>query len=230
MKINLDLKEIPGFKNYAISEEGEVFSIKSRMFVKQPIRKGYKTVTITNDAGKPITTGLHRLLMITYKPIENPDQMQVDHIDCNKLNNDLDNLEWVTKKENTHRAIKNGLYKEDRVAIPDEVVNEVRLSYIPGQKGNRLALMEKFNLKKSMFYYIINDEFRIDLPLTKDINPYFNGTIKAAPKGRVLTDENDKEIMLLREEGKSLQFIATKFGVSPQAINSIIKKIKGRTL
>lgn len=230
MKINLDLKEIPGFKNYAISEEGEVFSIKSRMFIKQPIRKGYKTVTITNDAGKPITTGLHRLLMITYKPIENPDQMQVDHIDCNKLNNDLDNLEWVTKKENTHRAIKNGLYKEDRVAIPDEVVNEVRLSYIPGQKGNRLALMEKFNLKKSMFYYIINDEFRIDLPLTKDINPYFNGTIKAAPKGRVLTDENDKEIMLLREEGKSLQFIATKFGVSPQAINSIIKKIKGRTL
>lgn len=229
MKIDLELKEIPGFKNYTISKDGDVFSVKRRMFVAQPLRKGYKTVTITNDKNKPITTSVHRLLMITYKPIENPEQMQVDHIDCDKLNNNLDNLEWVTKKENTHRAIKNGLYKEDRVAISDEVVNEIRLSFIPGQKGNRLALMEKFNLKKSMFYYIINDEFRIDLPLTKDINPYLNGTIKAAPKGRVLTDENDKEIMLLREEGKSLQFIATKFGVSPQSIRAIIKKIKGRT-
>ena len=229
MKINLDLKEIPGFKDYAISETGEIFSIKSKMFIKQPMRKGYKTVTMVSDEKKPVTLSVHRLLMLTYNPIKNPDQMQVDHVDCNKLNNDLNNLEWVTKKENTHRAIKNGLYKEDRVAISDEVVNEIRKNFIPGQKGNRLALMEKFNLKKSMFYYIINDEFRIDLPLTKDINPYFNGTIIAAPKGRILTDENDKEITKLKEEGKTLQFIATKFNVSPQAIKAIIKKIQGRT-
>ena len=229
MKINLDLKEIPGFKNYGISETGEVFSIKRKMFIKISLRKGYKTVTLTNDENKPTTTSIHRLLMLTYKPIENPDQMQVDHIDCNKLNNSLDNLEWVTKKENTHRAIKNGLYKEDRVAISDDVVLEIRKAFIPGQKGNRLALMEQFNLKKSMFYYIINDEFRIDLPLTKDINPYFNGTIKAAPKGRILTNENDIEIVELKKEGKTLQFIANKFGVSPQAISSIIKKTQGRT-
>lgn len=228
MKINLELKEIPGFENYTISEEGEIFSIKRKMFLAQSIRKGYKTVTLLNNEKKAVTTSVHRLLMLTYKPIENPDQMQVDHVDCNKLNNNLNNLEWVTKKENTHRAIRNGLYKEDRVAISDEIVNEIRLNFIPGQKGNRLALMEKFNLKKSMFYYIINDEFRNDLPLTKDINPYLNGTIIAAPKGRVLTDENDKEIIKLKEEGKTLQFIATKFNVSPQAISRIIKKINER--
>lgn len=229
MKIEFELKEIPGFKMYGLTKEGDVINIQTLRKIKQKIHKGYLNVRITNDEKKSKNMFIHRLLMITYKPIVNPDEMQVDHVDCNKLNNDLDNLEWVTKKENTHRAIRNGLYKEDRVAISDEVVNEIRLSFIPGQKGNRLALMEKFNLKKSMFYYIINDEFRIDLPLTKDINPYLNGTIIAAPKGRILTDENDKEIIKLKEEGKTLQFIAKKFGVSPQAISRIIKKTKERT-
>ena len=43
-----------------------------------------------------------------------------------------------------------------------------------------------------------------------------------------VVDENDKEIIKLKEEGKTLQFIATKFNVSPQAISRIIKKINER--
>ena len=53
----------------------------------------------------------HRLVMLTWKPIPNAEEMTVDHLDHNKRNNKLENLEWVDERENTIRA-KEDLYKE----------------------------------------------------------------------------------------------------------------------
>ena len=53
----------------------------------------------------------HRLVMLTWKPIPNAEEMTVDHLDHNKRNNKLENLEWVDETENTIRA-KEDLYKE----------------------------------------------------------------------------------------------------------------------
>lgn len=46
----------------------------------------------------------HRLVMLTWKPISNAENMTVDHLDHNKRNNKLSNLEWVTAEENKRRA------------------------------------------------------------------------------------------------------------------------------
>ena len=48
----------------------------------------------------------HRMVMITWRPIENADNITVDHLDHNPRNNTLYNLEWVTKRENIKRAKK----------------------------------------------------------------------------------------------------------------------------
>ena len=53
----------------------------------------------------------HRLVMLTWKPIPNAEDMTVDHLDHNKRNNKLDNLEWVDETENKTRA-KEDIYKE----------------------------------------------------------------------------------------------------------------------
>ena len=53
----------------------------------------------------------HRLVMLTWKPIPNAEEMTVDHLDHNKRNNKLENLEWVDERENTTRA-KEDLYNE----------------------------------------------------------------------------------------------------------------------
>lgn len=48
----------------------------------------------------------HRLVMLTFRPIPNAEDLTIDHLNHNKRDNSLLNLEWVTKKENIIRAKK----------------------------------------------------------------------------------------------------------------------------
>lgn len=75
---------------------------------------GYKQVTLYKN-GKQYRRRVHRLVALTY--IENDDpsvKNQVNHIDGNKLNNNINNLEWVTNAQNTQHAYDNNLYKNKK--------------------------------------------------------------------------------------------------------------------
>lgn len=97
------------YKDYYITENGQVWSKKSNKFLKQSIgRAGYFRVTILNEEGKSIGVNVHRLIAEAFIPNPNPKyKTQVNHIDENKLNNNISNLEWVTPKENANHATRN---------------------------------------------------------------------------------------------------------------------------
>lgn len=116
------IKDIIGYENYyEISDNGIVKS-KDRMCTDSLGRKrfrkgvvlspdiaqnGYYRITLAKD-GKKKQCYLHRLIATHF--IDNPKNLpQVNHIDGNKLNNSMDNLEWVTVQENTIHAYENGL-------------------------------------------------------------------------------------------------------------------------
>ena len=59
--------------------------------------------------GKKKTYRVHRLVMMAFKPIEDMDKLEVNHIDGDKKNNALSNLEWCSSSENQKHAFQTGL-------------------------------------------------------------------------------------------------------------------------
>ncbi len=98
---------------YEITEAEQVRSLQKRNYhniLSQRIdRAGYYTVRLSKK-GVSSTEYVHRLLAETFIP--NPlNKPEVNHKDLNKLNNSLENLEWVTHSENMLHAYKNGAIK-----------------------------------------------------------------------------------------------------------------------
>lgn len=116
-------KDITGYEGYyQISNFGRVKSLSRKIIseqypkyyrnteeriLKQSIgKRGYFTVTLKKD-GIGSTKTVHRLIALEFIP--NPNNFrEINHINCDKLDNDIINLEWVSPKENTQRAWKNG--------------------------------------------------------------------------------------------------------------------------
>lgn len=93
-------KVVKGFSRYLVNEYGKVFDTVKGVFKKQFINNvGYKYIRIKKDDGKYTVTGVHRAVALAFIP--NPkNKPQVNHLDTNKKNNHISNLEWVTGEEN----------------------------------------------------------------------------------------------------------------------------------
>lgn len=71
----------------------------------------YQIINFSLINGKKKTYRAHRLVLMAFKPVDNMENLEVNHIDGNKKNNKLENLEWCTSSENQIHAFKTGLNK-----------------------------------------------------------------------------------------------------------------------
>lgn len=150
-----EFKEIEGFNNYYIAHSpprvfrkigGEYLECTQ---TKNSRKDPYWTVTMRSNSGKFLKRSVHRLLMLAFVP--NPEgKAHVNHIDGDKTNNNMDNLEWATPKENALHAIRIGL--TDTQATSKEVhqytlSGEYVRSYSSGVEASKVSGVESANIR-----------------------------------------------------------------------------------
>jgi hypothetical protein len=103
-------KDIDGFPGYQVSNLGRVYSNLTKKILKpEKMDKGYLRVALYNPDTKIKKRIMVHALVANAFIGDCPDGYQIDHVDTNKENNKVSNLEYVTCKENIDRAIEIGL-------------------------------------------------------------------------------------------------------------------------
>jgi len=157
---------VKGYEDYfLISNYGKVFSIRTERILKTFIHKqGYEVFStrIGGRKGKVKLFKVHRL--VTEAFIKNPENKpQVNHIDGDKQNNCVANLEWVTAKENTQHALKIGLSvpckgeQHGLSKLKEEDIRFIRNNYIAyDKKLGTNGLAKYFNVHHSIISDVVN--------------------------------------------------------------------------
>jgi hypothetical protein len=100
---SMNLKAIVGYERYFISDTGIVIGRKGKPLKHTITSEGYAEITITNARGRNKRLIIHRLVAFAFIP--NPENKPfVNHINGIKTDNSVENLEWVTQKENMIHA------------------------------------------------------------------------------------------------------------------------------
>ena len=94
---NPEWKVVPGYSKYTINKKGQVKS--HGKLIREFYSNGYAKVCLSNK-GVSKQFRVHRLVAMTWLPKPTADKTQINHIDGNKLNNSLENLEWCSPSEN----------------------------------------------------------------------------------------------------------------------------------
>ena len=181
---------------YRNTDDGYVLAAQSRT----GRNRQYRVVSLQQD-GKQKHYYVHRLVAEAFLP--NPDNLpQVNHIDGNPSNNHVENLEWVTAKENVRHAIDNGLLMHMVNAEPCEMCGRPTMAkdgICPACKS-----VLKSETKKERTVAELSDYLGSVINFDR-INP------------------EHIEIIRMRMDGLTLSEIGDRIGVSKQRIDQIIK-------
>ena len=152
--------------SYMVSTDGMVKRVETDRILKQKLDKdNYLSINMSmGGRGNTRQVFVHRLVAEAFIP--NPENKPlVKHIDGNPINNCVENLKWVTPKENVEHSIKIGLKNNDHGSLscnsklsPNEI-SYCRKMYQPRSKlyGCR-ALAKRFGVSKSTMSYVLNNK------------------------------------------------------------------------
>ena len=120
IKLNIERwKYNPTFELY-VSNMGHIRNKSKADIAPKIMQNGYVVVYVYGSLNKYML--LHRVVMLTWKPTPEAEELTVDHLDHNKRNNALSNLEWATQEENIRRA------NEDYIVGSTLVGNDIIIS------------------------------------------------------------------------------------------------------
>ena len=211
-----NLKDL-GYPHYAATVDGRIYSLYSHKFLSDNKKLGeYKTVTLCEDGIRREKT-VHRLIAEAFIP--NPDKLPVvNHIDGNKHNNKVSNLEWCTHKDNVKHAMEIGLMRSEVIneyrSIPDDIVSQICMLIEQGSRNKDIC--EMFDVKQ-----VIVSEIKAG-KIYKDISRNFN--FRNIPSSNRISEQKVINICDSLQKGNSINKTRLLYGVA----FSVVKNIKDR--
>ena len=165
MSNQLRIRPVVGYEDYyMVSSEGNVFS-KTRLggkvrkyrggqdtYITKTIRgrwlklqyndRGYRHVSLANTDGIAITSKVHRLVAMAFIP-NSDNKPHINHLDSDRANNHVENLEWCTPSENITHA-----YNNNRMNIPrGESRHNSRLKWVDVERIRELWSTGRYSQK-----------------------------------------------------------------------------------
>ena len=142
-----------------IRKDGKPLSVSGRILSPAADTKGYLRTAIYG--GK--TVKVHRLVAEAF--IKNPRNLpEVNHIDGNKENNRVDNLEWISHSDNVRHAHKIGKYRRPPQKLSDKEVEEIRQRYRPYCRTNGTnALASEYGVSAPYVWRIVTGVKRLEV-------------------------------------------------------------------
>lgn len=122
---------------YTIFENGDVYNGKRKIKQRPNYKDGYACFT-AGKKNRRINVKTHSIVGKLF--INNPNNLpELDHLDGNRMNPSVDNLEWVTHQENIKRAHKKGSYsglhigvKNPKAKLNEEIIRYIRNDFVNG--------------------------------------------------------------------------------------------------
>lgn len=158
--VRVYMNQIKKFSNYSITQDGNVWSSKRNIWLKQYIQsKGYLWVALYCGLKRSNRT-VHRLVAEAFIP--NPDNKpEVNHKDGIKTNNNVSNLEWSTSSENKlhkhHVLMKQNGEQHPHHKLTESEVQYIRTSYIPKITTFQM-LADELNVDRSVVHRIYHNK------------------------------------------------------------------------
>jgi hypothetical protein len=153
-------KKVHGYYNYECSNLGRIKTFNWKNSKKEAIMKpaldgsGYYRTVLKRQDGKLCTIKVHRIILMTFKPIENSNYLECNHINGIKNDNNINNLEWVTRHENLKHSMDNNLQyvlKGEEIGnskLKEFQVKEIRSKFVP-RLYSRIKLAKEYNVSEA---------------------------------------------------------------------------------
>ena len=150
--------------DYYVTDDGRIWSDRTKKYLSfQYDKDGYVKVSMRSTDNKSHRYSVHRLVLENFDPVKNMELLQVNHKDGNKLNNRLENLDWVTCKENIQHAVNNNLRAKingSAKLVPAQVI-EIYKRANNGESNVKLA--KEFNMHPDQIGRIKNKKVWKDI-------------------------------------------------------------------